>query len=61
MLFRTFAYAGSILLGSGIGAGYCVYGLASFLYYDIYPPVSTLHLVEACGARMMQSCEGCHS
>lgn len=31
---------GSILLGSGVAGGYCVYGLATFLYYAIYPPVS---------------------
>ena len=31
--------AGAILLGSGVVGGYCVYGLASFLYYAIYPPV----------------------
>lgn len=30
---------GAILLGSGVVGGYCVYGLASFLYYAIYPPV----------------------
>ena len=33
------ARAGAILLGSGVEGGYCVYGLASFLYYAIYPPV----------------------
>ena len=36
--------AGAILLGSEIGAGYCVYGLANFLYYSIYPPVRSLQL-----------------
>ncbi len=36
--------AGAILLGCEIGAGYCVYGLASFLYYSIYPPVRYLRL-----------------
>ncbi|CAK0752156.1 hypothetical protein CVIRNUC_002124 [Coccomyxa viridis] len=33
------AALGAILLGCEIGAGYCVYGLASFLYYSIYPPL----------------------
>ena len=33
------ACAGAILLGSGVVGGYCIYGLASFLYYAIYPPV----------------------
>ena len=35
-------YTGAILLGSKVAAGYCVYGLATFLYYSIYPPVSSL-------------------
>ena len=32
---------GAVLLGAGVLGGYCVYGLASFLYYAIYPPVRT--------------------
>lgn len=38
------SHAGAILLGSGVEAGYCVYGLASFLYYSIYPPVCAPHV-----------------
>lgn len=30
---------GSILIGSNARAGYCVYGVASFLYYAAYPPL----------------------
>ena len=30
-------------MGSKVEAGYCVYGLASFLYYSIYPPVRASH------------------
>lgn len=33
------AVLGSILIGSGVVAGYCVYGVASFLYYAAYPPL----------------------
>ena len=32
-------------MGSEVGAGYCVYGLANFLYYSIYPPVRYLQLL----------------
>lgn len=30
---------GCILIGSKVYAGYCVYGIASFLYYAGYPPL----------------------
>ncbi|EIE24097.1 hypothetical protein COCSUDRAFT_23261 [Coccomyxa subellipsoidea C-169] len=36
---NVLAGLGSILLGSGVIGGYCVYGLATFLYYAIYPPL----------------------
>ncbi|CAL5227660.1 g10667 [Coccomyxa viridis] len=39
VVVNVLAALGAILLGSKIEAGYCVYGLASFLYYSIYPPL----------------------
>ncbi len=30
---------GSILIGSGVLGGYCVYGLGLWLYYAAYPPL----------------------
>jgi len=33
------AVLGSIFIGSHVAAGYCVYGVASFLYYAAYPPL----------------------
>ncbi|CAL8462360.1 g1893 [Coccomyxa elongata] len=36
---NVLAGLGSILLGSVVVGGYCVYGLATFLYYAIYPPL----------------------
>lgn len=44
MLRQVVVTTGAILLGSGVIGGYCVYGLASFLYYAIYPPVELLTL-----------------
>ncbi|KAK9817983.1 hypothetical protein WJX72_005332 [[Myrmecia] bisecta] len=33
------AALGTILLASHVAGGYCIYGLAAFLYYAIYPPL----------------------
>lgn len=30
---------GAILLGSNVESGYCVYGMASYLYQSFYPPL----------------------
>lgn len=38
-LLSLTAVLGSILIGSHVAAGYCVYGVASFLYYAAYPPL----------------------
>ena len=48
--------AGEILLGSEVGAGYCVYGLANFLYYSIYPPVRSLQLPTCLRNPCLSSC-----
>lgn len=38
-LLSLTAVLGSIFIGSHVTAGYCVYGVASFLYYAAYPPL----------------------
>ncbi|GMH35208.1 hypothetical protein BSKO_03076 [Bryopsis sp. KO-2023] len=38
-VFSLTTVLGSILIGALVNAGYCVYGMASFLYYAGYPPL----------------------
>lgn len=38
-IYSLTAVLGSILIGSTVQAGYCVYGIADFLYYAGYPPL----------------------
>lgn len=38
-VLNVLAAVGSTMLGSGVSAGYCVYGISSFAYYALYPPL----------------------
>jgi hypothetical protein len=39
LLVYTCLAVGAILIGSKLLAGYCIYGIANWLYYAAYPPV----------------------
>lgn len=39
LLLNVMAMVGAILIGSKVVSGYCVYGVATWLYYALYPPL----------------------